>query len=260
MFLLAAMAHAEPTDDVAAPEECAQTEVWATSPAPLATGVPVDTVPAGLVAAGNCGAWTATLSVPATAEVVATVTHGDADGLLIEVDPGGDLDPDTTYTLRFEAVDGGGESSEIGFTTGTGRAAGLDGGPTVESAIVAVDPDGRAQVQAEITAAGSSDGATIVALAIEGEDAAIDLTSVSGPATVQLIGFHTFPEVPDEVCVVARQRDVAGNWADSPSDCVAPQLQAGSESCGCAEDRESTDVAASALVLLFAGFARRRRR
>lgn len=256
ILALVALSFAEPT---AAPVACTGTEVSATTPPPLATGVPLDAVPAGLVRDGSCGgSVTATLSIPSTGAVVASVDQSVDSDRLVEVDPGGDLLPDTTYALTFEPGDG--TPTEIGFTTGSGRAAGLDGPPSVVSAIVHIGADGTTQVQAEVDVAGSSDGESVVALSLRGRDEAIDF-SLAGEERIQLAGF-TFIEAlaEDEVCLVAKQRDIAGAWTSSEPFCVAPELEPVKER-GCGFDRASKPVPteAAALGLLLFGLRRRRR-
>ncbi|MDP2306151.1 MAG: Ig-like domain-containing protein [Pseudomonadota bacterium] len=262
LVALVSPASAEPSADLAAaPESCAQTRVWVTSPAPLATDVPVDALPAGLVTEGSCGAaaWTGTLIDAATGATVVSVTHVITDGQLIEVDPGADLAPNTTYTLRFEPTDGGGELTEIGFTTGSSAAVGLDGGPTVESALATWSTSGFLSLQAEVGVAGSADGASIVTFAIEGEED-LEWTSADGPTTIQLFAPSlVMAEAPDEVCIVARQRDIAGLWSESPSDCVAPEIVR-ERSGGCFNATRGAPTGGLLGLLLAVSLARRKGR
>lgn len=258
LFFLVPVSLAIPAFADAAAVVCVE-QVWATLPAPLAADVPVDAVPVGLLT-GSCGdSWTATLSIPLTGEEVAVYEHTNEDGILIDVAPGAELTSGTTYALRFES--GWGEASEIGFTVGEGRVAGLDGGPTVVSASV-VWQDGVASVQAEVTAADSADGDTVIALAIEGQEALLDATISGGGETSLLSGGVAIDEAPEQVCVVARQRDLAGVWTEAPADCVAPEIvSGGGDGCGCdTPGGEPPPVAVAAgLVFLGAGLRRRRR-
>ncbi len=260
---LSSAVRAEPSADVAAPEDCGGTTVYVTSPPPLATDVPIDVVPAGLLEAGGCGgaSWVATLVNAGTGAEIARVEHPEGDGSLIEVDPGGPLDPETTYTLRFEPTDGSGELVEIGFTTGTDTAAGLDGGPTLESALVTWSRNSPMVIQAEINVAASADGATIVTFGVE-DGGDIAYTSATGPTTVRLTGFTDDgpAEPPEEVCVVARQRDIAGRWTDAPSDCVAPEIVRDTDSGGCFNVTRGAPTGGLLGLLLAAGLARRKSR
>jgi len=259
--MLLALASLALADVAAAPTSCLPPTVFVTSPAPLATNVPVDAVPAALLSAGDCGGqeWTGVLIDAGTGAEVASVHHAVADGRIIEVDPGVDLSPDTTYTLRFSPDDGSGEITEIGFTTGAGTAAGLDGGPTVESAAVVYDTSSTwISFQVEAGMAGSADGPTIVAFGIEGEES-LGWTSASGPTTVLLAAQSLdFAEAPEEVCVTARQRDIAGRWSESPSDCVAPEIVR-SQGGGC-NVAGGTPISGLFGLLLAAVLARRARR
>ncbi|MDP2313880.1 MAG: hypothetical protein Q8P41_13315 [Pseudomonadota bacterium] len=221
------LASAEPSADLAAaPEDCGMTSVWVTSPAPLATDVPVDVVPAALVTESSCGAasWTATLIDASTGAEVVSVTHAVGDGQLIEVDPGADLSPETTYTLRFEPDDGGGELTEIGFTTGSGTTVGLDGAPVVASTQATwSEESGLTLLSVQVEVASAAEGQSIVTFGSRGgEDLA--WTSSAGPATVLLQGSNADASAPSKVCITARQRDYAGNWTESEEDCVAPEI------------------------------------
>jgi hypothetical protein len=256
---------AEPSEDAAmAPIDCGGTRVYVTSPPPLATDVPIDVLPAGLLEEGRCSTepWLATLVHAGTGEEIARVTHGVADGALIEVDPGGPLEPETTYTLHFEPEGGIGEVVEIGFTTGTGTAAGLDGGPTLESALVSWSRNSPMVIQAEINVAASADGATIVTFGVE-DGGDIAYTSATGPTTVRLTGLTADApaEPPEEVCVVARQRDIAGRWTDAPSDCVSPEIVRDTEGGGCFNvTRGAPTGGLLGILLVAAGLARRNSR
>jgi hypothetical protein len=259
--MLLAFASLALADVAAAPTSCLPPTVFVTLPAPLATNVPVDAVPAALLSAGDCGGqdWTGVLIDAGTGAEVVSVTHSVADGRVIEVDPGADLAPDTTYTLRFSPNDGSGELTEIGFTTGTGTSAGLDGGPMVESAAVVYDTSTAGlSFQVEAGMAGSEDGPTIVAFGVEGEDP-LDWTSATGPAIVLLSAESwDFAEAPEEVCVTVRQRDITGAWSESPSDCVAPEIVR-SEGGGC-NVAGGSPISGLFGLLLAAGLVRRARR
>lgn len=260
-------AYAEPTDDFA-PEPCGDSKVYVTSPAPVATDVPLDVVPAGLLSKESCadGTWKATLLVAATGDEIVSITQAESEGRLLEVDPGAPLEPDTIYTLRFEPTSGGGELVEIGFTTGSGTTVGLDGAPSLESSGATwsqIGREGQLTVQAEINAVASEDGATIVAFGVEGQQD-LDYTSVTGPATVLLTGFAgSTPEAPDQVCIVARQRDMAGAWTESEPDCTSPDTVR-NESGGCLNATRGAPTGGLLGLLLSAassvGLARRKNR
>lgn len=223
MFVLLAPAFA---DAEMAP--CESSSVQATSPAPLATGVPVDAVPAGLVSWGGCGevTWELDLSIPSTGVVVGSATLTAQGASILEVDPGFDLEPETTYRMAFTPISGDGVASEVAFTTGAGNTSvGLDGGPEVIGAEVSWSHNGSTVIQAELVAAPSEDGDTFIALGVDGIDGDLGVTTASGAAEVFLTGFANFAEAPDEVCVLARQRDIAGQWTESPTDCVAPDIE-----------------------------------
>lgn len=253
-------AHAEPAGDaLMAPEDCGGTMVTVTSPAPLATGVPIDVVPAGILSPGGCDTdvWVITLTDASTGEEIASATQSEADALLLEVDPGRTLDPETTYTVRFEPTGGSGEVVEIGFTTGTATAAGLDGAPSIADAVVTWQPNLQMIIGAEVTAAASSDGPTIITVAAEGEDGS-HFTSVSGPSAVWHTGVTDSPtEPPEEVCIVGRQRDIAGNWSESPAVCVAPEIIRDS-SGGCVNVTRGAPTGGLLGLLLAVGLARRK--
>ncbi|MFN7145662.1 MAG: hypothetical protein ACK4YP_17935, partial [Myxococcota bacterium] len=115
ILALVSFSLAEPS--AGAPVDCGVAEVWATTPAPLATDVPIDAVPGGLVRDGSCGgSIVGTLSIPATGETVVTGDFSVGDDGLVALDPGGDLLPNTTYAMTFEAGDGGASPTEVGFT------------------------------------------------------------------------------------------------------------------------------------------------
>lgn len=258
-FALVSLSFAEPSADM---QECGYMSVSVTSPAPLATGVPIDVVPAALLTGQSCGSqsWLVTLVDASTGDEVAAITHVEDDGALIEIDLGADLAPDTTYPVRFEPLDGLGEHVEIGFTTGSGTTVGLDGAPTVESAAAAWSREGVLTVQAEIGVAASVDGPSIVAFALEGGDD-LAYTSATGPTFARLSGFTFASEAPAEVCVVARQRDLAGRWAESDADCVVPEVVASdTDGGGCFAPSGGRTTPALAGLLFLAGLARRPRR
>ncbi len=261
---LVSLSFAEPSssDALMAPEQCAVVQVSVTSPAPLATGVPVDVMPAALLSAGGCGSqsWQVTLVDASTGATVATAAHAESDGKLIELELGGDLAPETTYTFRIEPLDGVGELAEIGFTTGTGTTVGLDGAPAILSSAASWSEDvAVTTVQVEIDVAPAAEGASIVAFGGR-DEGDLAWTSATGPTTVLLQGSRSDGSAPAKVCLTARQRDLAGRWTVSDEDCVAPEVIA-SPGGGCfgGGSRESTTPALGGL-LLAAGLLRRSRR
>ena len=250
MFLFLAYAHA---DALAAP--CQSGQVNATMPAPMAVGVPIDAVPAGLLVSGGCGSvnWEAELSIPATGEVIATATLATDTRAVIEVDPGGELLPDTTYRLAFTPLEGDGMASEVAFTTGSALSVGLDGGPVVTEAAASWSRDGSTVVQAGILAAPSADGDTFITLAVEEVDGDLSADVATGAEELFLTGFTNIVPAPETLCVVARQRDIAGVWTDSPSDCVATEIDP-IVSC----DTTSGAMSAIGVLVGLAALARRR--
>lgn len=250
MLVFLAYAHA---DALAAP--CQSGQVNATMPAPMAVDVPIDAVPAGLLVGGGCGSvnWEAELSIPSTGEVIGTATLSTDSRAVIEVDPGGELLPDTTYRLAFTPLEGDGMASEVAFTTGTGLSVGLDGGPVVTRAEASWSRDGSTVIQGDLLAAASADGDTFIALAAEGIDGDLSVDAATGAEEVFLTGFTTIEAAPEELCVFARQRDIVGVWTDSPTDCVATAIDP-IVSC------DTTSGAMSALGVLvgLAALARRR--
>ena len=200
-------------------------------PSAQATEMPVDTVPVAIVSVGECGSqeWMADLRVAEAGDVVATATL--VEGLL-ELDPGASLSPDTDYLVGVEPTDGEGELTEIGFRTGTGLAATLDGIP------ILTDAGARWFAETEILVAGgtvapatSEDGASVLALYVEGEGEPL-LAGIAESASVGLSGKRVVPEPDAEICLVARQRDYAGRWVESEPSCGEPEIVG--EACGCA--------------------------
>lgn len=244
MLLLLPAAFAEPVADA----DCALPTIAFTSPAPLATDVPIDAVPAGLIEAGNCGSttWTATLLL---GETVIATAESDTTSRLIEVDPGGDLEPNTTYVLRFEPGPGGGEQVDIGFTTGEGTTTGLVGAPSVDAVVASWSESQRETTAGANTIASSAaEGDTILALTVDGAD--VDWRAASGD--VQYMStFVAANRAPSEVCVGARQRDMAGRWTDAEEVCLAPEVVE-DETTGCGGR-------AVGLLVFVAFFARKRR-
>lgn len=247
------LALVSPVSAVAALEDCALPTITFTSPAPLATDVPLDAVPAGLIDPGGCGTteWTVTLTDAGTGAVVASATQDLSEGWLIEADPGEDLSPDTTYTLRFEPGAGGGEPVEVGFTTGTSHAAGLTGTPTLGAPTASWERATRTlYVAAETTAAGSADGDTVLALAVDGTDGA--WRSATGD-TQWMSAWITVGSAPARACASVRQRDVAGRWTEGAEACAAPEIIEETAG-GCFSGRTPT------MALLLGAFALTRKR
>jgi hypothetical protein len=261
ILALSSLAHAVPAMDVA----CMNTQVEATSPAPLQTDVPIDVVPAALLSTGNCGSagWTATLLDAATGTEIASATGSTADGLLVEVDPGGPLAADSTYTFRVQPEDGGGEVTEIGFTTGSAEAAVLDGVPEVVSDAATWNEDAaQVTIEAQLRAVADTDGDTIIGMALaDSPDRLLSLDLLNGPVTTDAFAFFGASEPPDEVCIVASQRDLAGRWSTSASNCVAPELQEshGEGLGGCLNVTRGTPWGIASVFLAAAGLVWRRR-
>ena len=123
--------------------------------------------------------------------------------------------------FRSEPTDGGGEVSEVGFTTGEGHAAGLVGAPSVDAAVAEwTAMDGVLLAGANTIAADSEDGETILALTVDG----VDRNWRSASGDVAYLSSSFVSAQPSEVCVGARQRDVAGRWTDAEEACVTASI------------------------------------
>ncbi|MES2644920.1 MAG: Ig-like domain-containing protein [Myxococcota bacterium] len=227
---------------------CNGFDVTDTVPMTGAENVPVDARPAVTFAPGCSGAtdWSAVLARTEDSVGIAFAT-GLQDELdlsrLLEVFPEADLDPTTGYTLTLSSFEG--EAITAGFTTGTGRVAGLDGAPTVTVERTTSDrANGALTVDLLVTPAADPDGLSILQV----KDGALNrgVQSFVVPPT----GDMTFPIVwgnsdqPDEVCPQVRQLDGAGvptEW--STEACVAVAA------CGCASTSPSAGLLGLALAL-----------
>jgi hypothetical protein len=256
ILLFVTAAHAVPAES-----GCSVTSVTGTLPLPLADDVPIDVIPAAMLSVGDCGGddWTGRLTETETGEEIAVASSADAPiyGLL-EVDPGADLAPDTRYTLELSPAGGGGETTEVGFTTGEVPDAGLDGVPTVVSnASSYSEGDQVLSVTAEVTPAVYA-GPSIIGFADADAPSTLFTTETAwDSASLSLSGRAIRSEAPDEVCVIARQRDQAGRWTDSDPVCDSPDVVREDKSHGCLDVTRGAPIGLVS-VLLAAGLVRRR--
>ncbi len=254
-------AHAVADSDLAedmAP--CGPNTISETIPAPLATDVPIDIVPSAMIVYGGCGGSAFTMSLRLDGEEVASAAHAAEDGLLMAVDPGADLAPDTTYVIEIVPAEGG-ETTSVGFTTGTGRAAPLDAAPRLIDLEAFVTRDGWVSVQASLVPASSADGESFVALAQEDSpETRLFAAHAIGTGDVFSYGNFRVDTMPDEVCMVATERDLAGSWSTSEAVCVAPKIVRDTGSGGCLDTTRGSPVAWISAGLALAALLRRGRR
>lgn len=245
-MLLTQLAYALVADEGA----CALNSVSGSLPASGAVGVAVDVVPTVWVSSGGCGSveWEATLVAAEAPDdpLVAVIQDISVEGELIELEA--ELAPDTAYVIRVLPTDGGGELSEIPFTTGTGVTTPLAGRPEIVE-LGADWFDGRSSLWATVSPA-AGEGA----LVLESGGAPLGAAILGEAATETWVyGTVEDPEPPAEVCAIVRQRDLAANWAESEEVCVAPTVQ--DPACGCSTSRSGAGY--GALIALL--FIRRRR-
>ena len=251
-LLLSFVALAEP---MAADTACAGGQVVASLPEVGATGVPVDVVPVAVLSTGDCesSAWTARLIVADTSEEVASAAASEG-AILLELHPTALLAPFTDYIVQASAEDGIGAVTEIGFATGDGSAAVLDGVPEiVEGGATWYEESRELALSADVQPAASADGASLLAIGDDGEVDVAGAEIVTGSGAHAVLGRTSTYRPADEVCLVARQRDHAGRWAESEPLCAEPEIV--EAACGC-------DAGVGALgvmpILLAAMLARRR--
>lgn len=239
-----------------APEDCTRAYVVVSLPATGATDVPLDAVPALLLAGnGVCSyiEWTVTLTGGTT-----TQSQIHTAGRLVEIFPEAPLEPNTDYVVRIEPADGAGEASEIGFRTGEALATGLVGIPAIQDLeVFMINTDGDIEGEGTILAADSSDGVPyIVAL----EDEAGFRYALQG-TSAQTIPFALDIEGhgEEELCLYAAQRDILGEWFESAAACAVPEALVESDDAnpcgGCATGGGGAGF--GALIALL--FIRRRR-
>ena len=228
MMLLVSIALAEPSAEI----DCAEAWIAATLPAGSATSVPVDVVPVAVIVDGGCGggAWTAALYDAETVEEVdsAEVAEGEA---LVGVAPSAPLSPFTDYIFSLNPTNDYGYVTEVAFQTGDEVAAPLDGVPTLLDAGASwFESSGQLSLSARIRPAATTDGASLVTLHVDPDLVGIQVAVGGSP--FNLFGSTTTEEPSGEVCLVARQRDYAGNEVESEPSCGEPEIV--EETCGCA--------------------------
>jgi hypothetical protein len=213
---------------------CAASQVTATVPTNGATGVPIDARPAVLITAPGCAGpatWDLVLlRADDASEVAAGSFPADATDGLLELFPDVALDADTAYTFRA-TPDGRGEITEIGFTTGSGVVAGLDGGPTavVDTATFA-GRTGTLTVEWSAEPAADPDGLSIVTLHDPDLDVGI---AVPASAATDVVSFWGVGGRPGDFCPEVSQIDGAGVATDPVSvECVHVTGWLGCDSTG----------------------------
>lgn len=223
MVLLLALSTAN-ADVAMAPEMCAAASPAQTSPMNGATGVPLDVVPAVVFNDNGCGAggWQLTLSRSEDGEVIAQ--GGDTpDDFLAELDPGGDLEPETGYTLTIT----GSTEAVVTFTTGldTTERHGfvpevLDVGSTWDSQIQEV------VLTASVQNGDAAGQDLIVQWHTEGANGGSALTSTFFEAAGTerertIIAKFGAINQPHDWCLTPSIREVNGTWNDGESVCGA---------------------------------------
>jgi hypothetical protein len=194
-------------------------------PADGAEDVPIDTIPAIWFEEGTCGSasWSATLDTDADPVAMSTYTNG-TDDVVLGLDPGRDLDPDTAYTLGTGGS-GFGITVNAGFMTGEHAGTPIDAAPSLGDVTAAWEggDSSRLVVTGRVTPADYDDG--LVELVLNGRVVAADLAGE--PETLSAEIPMTAP--PGEACFTARERDLPGNVTESDETCVAVV-----DPCGCA--------------------------
>jgi hypothetical protein len=234
---------------------CAMARVVDSVPRPAATDVPTD-VRLAAVFSGDCGGpstVTLTLSRADDGSVLSTEeTAWEGDVFQIfELYPPSELDPDTGYVLTVTPDDGSGEVTEIGFTTGSARAAELDGLPSFTIADATSERgSGIVVTESTLTAASDPDRLSLLVLTASG--------AASGEVVVGLDGvgdrLDSWSGGEGEVCLQVTQLDATGAAVDGEPACAEVQLS-GELPWSC----NSAGGGMSALgVLLAFGLGRRR--
>jgi MYXO-CTERM domain-containing protein len=224
--------------------DCTTPTVTATVPASGQVDVPLD---ARMVALFDprCGAPPAlTLSLlrqdddtPVTEARIA----GPVPMSLYELFPSAELDPETTYTFRVTPESGGGDTKEIGFTTGDGHVIGLVGAPSVTVSEATWDARvHHVSVELEVTPTADPDRLSLLTLT-EASGGLADLAFVpSGETTASFSEQWLASEMPDPVCFRAIQVDGTGASTSGTEDCLHPR-----GGCGCATGSAGGTAAAA---------------
>lgn len=208
--------------------KCDPYGVNATFPEDGARDVPVDVVPLAWVGAGGCDGsnveWEATLARADTGEVVASIPWNMTNlGELVELDPDDDLAPDADWRWSLEPTGTDVQGGTVGFVTGSDVAPVLTSSPVLEG-LTATWGRQYVWLVADVTP-GEVAGESFVIL--ESGDTLTGASIVlSNPGPIE--GQFRAADKPDEACVVVRQRDFAGTWAESDERCAEVQCECGS--------------------------------
>lgn len=240
-------------------------------PRPAAVNVPVDVVPTVLFGDGGCPQSTVfnleLYRLDGAGETLIGAQSSRLAGtgpLLVGFDAwdaASALEENASYILRVGPQDGGGELSEIAFSTGSAVLSGYEGAPSgVLDAAEASRSSGAWWVSASLFVETVADPDGLSILVVPHPDAPDQLLDA------QVIGAETeiFSAVgwiadraPDEVCLTARQLDGALRVVgESEASCLAPEIH---RNIGASGRCDSGGAGLGLLPALLGALATRRR-
>lgn len=252
---------------------CETVTVSATIPAAASVDVPVDVLPRVLFR-GECEPPSAhdislVRLVDGEEQEVAFETapwNFDAPSHMVSLDAG-ELEPDSDYLLRVMPVDGWGELTEVGFSTGSGRVEPLADAPEVALTWAGYEEAGEqwaAWFEAEMTPVADPSGLSTIHLVLDDPSELVLASEAVADGGDMMWAYPRLitDEEPEQICVRAMQMDGAGRTgAVSEPACIEPDYEGRTLTkrvFGC----DTTGGVASlyGLVLAAGALARRRRR